>query len=371
MTVSFELPLPTPSRGSAVLIGSAGPSHALEMQGGEALLPTGTFPMAASGRHELVAAAFRPSPATLFWGARVLEADSQSFRMGAPGHAVTVAAADPAGRPLAGVGIRFLPRPDPRRSAKSAPPVPPWGEAEGWAPAMSSFGTDASGTLRCLGVEPGTWWVYASHATHACAPLEWKAGVAEAEALSLVLAPGSPIRVKVTFGGFPVAGARAEVFDSLGNRAAPAAAAGDGNLLECGAFPPGRYRVAVTAPGLGRLVRTAEVGEGREANLEASLPAAGWLELVGEDLEDKVFYLKDRNNQVTPLERRAELSPLGPGGSPGGSLLFQGIAPDRYQVWMEGGRKGLGEVEIRPAGLTVLDVGRPGKIRMALPAGRG
>jgi hypothetical protein len=370
VTVSFALPIPAPLRGTAVLMGPAGHAPSMEMRGGEALLPTGTFTVAASGRHGLLAAAYRPSPATLYWGARDLENDSLSVRMGSADPAVTVTAADPSGRPLAGVGIRFLPRPDPRRPA--TPPAPPWGEAEGWAPSVASYGTDASGALQCLGVGPGNWWVYASHATHARAPLEWAAGAAAGDAIALVLAPGSPIRVKVTHGGFPIAGARAEVFDSLGNRAAPAAeASGDGNLLECGAFPPGRYRVAVSAPGLGRLVRTAEVGEGGEANLEASLPAAGWLELLGEDLEDRVFYLRDRNNLVTPLERRAELPPLRPDGTPGGSLLFQGIVPDRYQVWMEGASKGLGEVEIKPAGLTVLDVGRPGKVRMALPARRG
>jgi hypothetical protein len=88
-------------------------------------------------------------------------------------------------------------------------------------------------------------------------------------------------------------------------------------------------------------------------------------------LEGKIFYLKEGSGKVTALVRQAENPPLGRDGTPGGSLLFHGIPPASYQLWMEGGRRGLGEVLVQPAGLTVIDVGRLEKVRMALPAGRG
>jgi hypothetical protein len=71
------------------------------------------------------------------------------------------------------------------------------------------------------------------------------------------------------------------------------------------------------------------------------------------------------------LVRQAELPPLGHDGRPGTSLLFHGIVPERYQLWMEGGKLGLGEVEVKPAALTVVDVGSPERIRVDLPARRG
>lgn len=368
-TVMFKLPMPLPMRGSAALVGVGGAIPALETRDGEMLHGAASFRSLPEGRLDLHAAAYSPSPAALYWASGPVEGAVAEF--GDAGPAIAVSASDSSGLPIKGVAVRFIPRVgvSPGRGA----PGRAWGEAEGWRPpSLALFGTDATGTLRCLGVQPGRYWVYAFHPAYACAPVAWETGKAASPALALVLKPGSPIRVKVTHGGHPVAGARVEVFDTLGNRAAPAAGGQrDGDLLECGAFVPGKYQVAVAAPGLGRLVRAAEVGPGTEANLEASLPASGWLEVIGEGLEDKVFFLKDSNNKVTSLVRQAENPPLDGDGIAGGTLLFHGILPERYQVWMVGGREGLGEIEIRPGSLSVLSVGKLGRIRVALPARRG
>lgn len=375
ITVAYKLSMPLPMTGGAALLGPAGPLFPAESRDGDLLPPVATFRGVPPGRHEIHAAGYRPAegpaPAVLWWSSASVDGSSE---LGAPGPGVTVTARDPEGRPLRGVGIRFLPRGDdpahPARRAGSTAGA--WGEAEGWQPPAAVLsGTDAAGSLLCLGVRPGRYWIYASHPYHATAPLAFDLAKGSAESVSLTLAPGSVIRVKVTNQGRSVSGARVEVYDSLGNRAAPPAGGRDGDLMECGSFAPGRYRVAVAAPGLGRQARVAEVSPGVEANLEAALPASGWLEVVGEGLEDKVFYLKDADNRIVSLIRQAEAPPFGHDGRPGGSLLFHGIAPERYQLWMEGGRQGLGEVEVRPAALTVMDVGRLERARVALPARRG
>lgn len=385
VTVACKLPMPTPLPGGAVLIGPAGPLFPSESRDGDLLHPVASFRGVPAGRHEVHAAAFipagapagTPGPATLWWSSAFVD---QGAELGPPGPGVLVTALDPQGKPLRGVGIRFLPREGQPGIAAGIVGTAgtagtagrAWGEAEGWQPPAAVLaGTDAAGTLLCLGVQPGRYWIYASHATHAAAPLAWDLPKANAAAVNLTLSPASPIRLKVTYLGQVVAGASAEVFDTLGNRAAPPAAGRDGELLECGSFAPGRYRVAVAAPGLGRQVRVAEVSRGVEANLEAALPASGWLEVVGQGLEDKVFYLKDANDKRVSLIRQAEMPPLGHDGRPGTSRLFHGIVPQRYQLWMEGGRLGLGEVEIKPAALTVVDVGRLERVRVALPARRG
>ena len=296
----------------------------------------------------------------------------RSLDVGIPGPGVALTASDREGRPLRGVTVRFLPR-----SGSSLRPIarraaPGGNRTCGMRRRGPSEGTDAAGSLLCLGVHPGRYWVYASHATHACAPTAWDLPRSGAGRLALVMGRGCPIRVKATYAGNAVAGARVEIFDSLGNRAAAAALAPrDGEPIECGSFPPGRYQVAATAPGLGRSVQPASLAEGGEANLEAALPATGWLEILGEGLEDKVFYLIDRSRRVTPLARQSEAAPLDASGAPGGSLLFHGVPPDRYEVWMQGGRKLLGEVEIGAARLTVLEVGRIGKAQVAMPSRRG
>lgn len=364
VTVTLKVPMTLPMRGAAVLVGPWGFASPAESRDGDLLHARMAFP-APPGPAALVAAAYAPSPALQYWAAE--PAESSRLAPAPPGPGIQVNASGPDGRPVRGVSVRFLPR--------SSSLGRSWGEAEGWrAPSLLLSGTDASGGLHCVGVHPGRYWIYASHASLASAPVAWDQARASASAVSLAMKPGAPIRVKVAYEGHPVAGARVEVYDSLGNRAAPAAwAQRDGDLIECGAFPPGRYQVAAAAPGLGRLVKEVVVGgaEGGGANLEASLPAAGWLEVTGEGLGDRGFYLKDRNDQVTPLVRQAEAPPLSPEGKPGGSLLFHGIPPERYQVWMEGGSEGLGEVEIRPAGLTTLEVGRPVRVRMALPLRKG
>lgn len=375
--VTFALPLPLPLKGAAALMGPAGPIPPSDGRDGDQLEASAAFMSLPEGALRLHAAAYSPSPAILWWAAEVLEGAALEATAG-PG--ISVSARDAEGRPLAGVGIRFLPRgsragrlvPDRAGTGKSSAGRA-WGEAEGWRPPAAVLsGTDSAGSLHCLGVRPGRYWIYASHRTHACAPLAWELARPMAAAVPLVLEPGSPIRVKAVHGGYAAAGARADVFDSLGNRAAPAVEASrDGGLLECGAFPPGAYQVAVSAPGLGRLVRAAAVDRGVEANLEAVLPAAGWLEVVGEGLDGRAFHLKDSSGQVSPLARQAELPPLDPSGRPGGSLLYHGVLPGRYMLWIEGGTRPLAEVEIRPAELSVADVGRLEKVRVALPGRRG
>ena len=113
-----------------------------------------------------------------------------------------------------------------------------------------------------------------------------------------------------------------------------------------------------------------EVEAGKDVNLEFAPAVAGWLEVVGEGLEDKVFYLKAKDQQVTHLNRHPEAAPLGADGNPA-SALFSGIAPEKYQLWMEGGKQSLGEVEIKPGELEVLNVGRLEKLRVVLPSRRG
>ena len=114
-----------------------------------------------------------------------------------------------------------------------------------------------------------------------------------------------------------------EVFDTLGNLALPS---GGGKWdwrgnYEAGALAPGKYRVMAWAEGLARQARNVTVEAGKDVDLEFAPVEAGWLEVVGEGLEDKVFYLKDKNQQVTYLFQYPETAPLGADGSPASALF--------------------------------------------------